>query len=108
MVEMPLTVSHLLVAGEIRIFNFVESMNLLNVRSKMENCFSATFQFWAIPEIRKSLDKKIILLVYGENFLKETDTREPTNKGFVTMLLDVVRLIGHISVIEHFSEDFSN
>ena len=47
------------------------------------------------------------MLVYGGNFLKATDNIEPTNKDFVTMLLVVVRLIGHISVIEHFSEDFS-
>ena len=54
----------------------------------MENCLPAAFQYWAIPEIRKSLDKKISLLVYGGNQV-------------------VVRLIGHISVCEHFSEDFS-
>ena len=35
--EMPRTVSNLLVAGEVRIFNFMESMNLLNVRKEMEN-----------------------------------------------------------------------
>ena len=60
LVEMPLTVSHLLVAGEVRIFNFVESMNPLNVRKDMANCLPAAFQFWAIPEIRKSLDKKSV------------------------------------------------
>ena len=45
--------------------------------------------------------------MYGGNFLKETDNNEPTNKGFVIMLLVIVRLIGHISVCEHFSEDFT-
>ena len=95
LVEIPLTVSNLLVAGEVRIFNFVESINPLNVRKEMENCLPATFQFWAIPEICKSLDEKISLLVYGGDFLKETDNSEPTNKGFVTMLLVIVRLIGH-------------
>ena len=49
--EMPRTVSNLLVAGEVRIFNFVESMNPLNVRKEMENCLPVAFQFWAIPEI---------------------------------------------------------
>ena len=37
LVEMPLPVSNLLVAGEVRIFNFVESLNPLNVRNEMEN-----------------------------------------------------------------------
>ena len=35
LVEMPETVSHLLFAGEIRIFNFVESMNPLNIRKEI-------------------------------------------------------------------------
>jgi hypothetical protein len=88
-------------------FQLLESMNLLSVRKEMENCLPAAFQFWTIPEIRKSLDKNISVLVYGGNFLKETDNSEPTNKGFVTMLLVIVRLIGHFSVCKHFSEDFS-
>jgi hypothetical protein len=81
-------------------------MNPLNVRKEMENCLPATFQFWAIPKIRKSLDEKISLLVYGGNFLKETNNSGPINQGFLAMLLVVVRLIGHISVCKHFSEDF--
>ena len=72
LVEMPLTVSHLLVAGEIRIFNFVESMNALNVRKEIENCLPVAFQFWAIPEVCKSLDKKISLLVYIGNIMNKT------------------------------------
>ena len=53
------------------------------------------------------MDEKISLLVYGGDFLKETNNREPTNKGFVTMLLVIVRLMDHFSVGKHFSEDFS-
>ena len=104
-VEMPTSISNLLFAGEIRIFNFVESMNPLNVRKEMENCLPSAFQFWAIPEIRKILDEKILSLVYGGNLLKETNN-EPTKQGFITMLLVIVRLIGHINVCEHISEDF--
>ena len=52
LVEMPQSIPNLLFAGEIRIFNFVESMNPLNVRKEMENCLPAAFQFWATPEIR--------------------------------------------------------
>ena len=107
LVEMPETVSHLLVAGEIRIFNFVESMNALNIRKEIGNCLPAAFQFWAVPKIRKSLDKIISLLVFGGNILKETENSEPTNKGFVSMLLVVVRLMDHFLVCEHYSEDFS-
>ena len=51
LVEMPRTVSNLLVAGEVRIFNVVESMNLFNFRKEMENCLPVTLQFWAFPEI---------------------------------------------------------
>ena len=60
LVEMPPSVSNLLSAGEIRIFNFVESMNPPNVRKEMENCLPAAFQFLATPEIQKILDGKIL------------------------------------------------
>ena len=107
LVEMPETVSHLLFAGEIRIFNFVESMNPLNIRKEIGNCLPAAFQFWATPKIRKSLDKKINVLVFGGNLLKKTESNEPTDKGFVAMLLVIVRLLDHFLVCQHFSEDFS-
>ena len=73
LVEIPTSVSNLLFAGEIRIFNFVESMNPLNVRKEMEICLPSAFQFWAIPETRKILDEKILSLVYGGNLLNETN-----------------------------------
>ena len=107
LVEMPETVSHLLFAGEIRIFNFVESMNPLNIRKEIGNCLPAAFQFWATPKIRKSLDGKINVLVFGGNLLKKTESNEPTDKGFVAMLLVIVRLLDHFLVCQHFSEDFS-
>ena len=107
LVEMPETVSHLLFAGEIRIFNFVESMNPLNIRKEIGNCLPAAFQFWATPKIRKSLDEKISVLVFGGNLLKKTESNEPTDKGFVAMLLVIVRLLDHFLVCQHFSEDFS-
>ena len=70
---MPQSIPNLLFAGEIRIFNFVESMNTLNVRKEMENCLPSAFQFWAIPEIQKIIDEKILSLVYGGNLLNETN-----------------------------------
>ena len=73
LVEMPPSVSNLLFAGEIRIFNFVEYTNPLNVRKEMKNCLPSAFQFWAIPEIRKIIDEKILSLVYGGNLLNETN-----------------------------------
>ena len=58
LVEMPETVSHLLFAGEIRIFNFVESMNPLNVRKEMENCRPSAFQFGLFLKFEKFWTKK--------------------------------------------------
>ena len=46
-----------------RVFNFVESLLPLNVRKEIENCLPASFEFWAIPIIKKLLAKKI-----GVNF----------------------------------------
>ena len=43
LVEMPLSVSDLLVLGENRVFNFVESFNPLNMRKEMENYLPAIF-----------------------------------------------------------------
>ena len=40
--------------------------------------------------------------------MEEINKSEPINQGVLIMLLVVVRLVGHISVIEHFSEDFLN
>ena len=105
-VEMPQSIPNLLFAGEIRIFNFVESMKPLNVRKEMENCLPSAFQFWAIPEIQKILEEKIMLLVYGGNLLEETNNK-PTEQGFISILLVIVRLIKHFNVSEHVSEDFS-
>ena len=85
----------------------MESMNPLNIRKEIGNCLPAAFQFWATPKIRKSLDEKISVLVFGGNLLKETESNEPTDKGFVSMLLVIVRLLDNFLVCQHFSEDFS-
>ena len=57
LVEMPLSVLDLFVLGKNRVFHFVESFNPLNMRKEMENYLHAIFQFWAIPDIRKLLEK---------------------------------------------------
>ena len=106
LVEMPQSIPHLLFAGEIRIFNFVESMNPLNIRKEMENYLPSAFQFWAIPEIREILDEKMMLLVYGGQLLEETNN-EPTEQGFISILLVIVRLIEHFNECIHVGEDFS-
>ena len=54
---MPLSVLDLFVLGKNRVFHFVESFNPLNMRKEMENYLHAIFQFWAIPDIRKLLEK---------------------------------------------------
>ena len=65
LVEMPKSVKELSVTGEHRILNFVESFMPLNMRKEAENCLPAAFQFWALPKVKKLLDKKINLLVFG-------------------------------------------
>ena len=61
LVELPQSVSHLLVAGDNRVFNFLEAMNPNNLRKEMETCLPTALQFWTIPKFRKLLDKKISL-----------------------------------------------
>jgi len=101
LVELPHSVLDLLVAGENRVFNFVEAMNPLNLRKEVVNCLPAAFQFWAIPEIRKLLDEKNSLLVFGGSLLKETDDNETSNQGFLHVLLNsYVRF--PISIIQRF------
>ena len=84
---MPQSVLDLLVMGECRVFNFVESMSPLNVRKEAENCLPAAFQFWEIPKISRLLDEKINMLVFGGKLLKETNCVEPSNQGMLIMLL---------------------
>ena len=43
LVEMPITVSNLLVAGEVRIFNFVENMNPLYLEKRWKIVFLSLF-----------------------------------------------------------------
>ena len=87
---MPHSVPNLLVMGEKRVFNFVESLNPLNVRKEVENCLPAAFQFWTIPEIQKLLDKNQIR-VFGGVLLKEINNDEPSKQGFLIMLLTSVQ-----------------
>ena len=55
LVKMPKSVTELLFMGENRIFNFVESLMLLNLRKEAENGLPAAFQFWAKPQVKKLL-----------------------------------------------------
>ena len=86
LVELPHSVSDLLVTGEKTVFNFVEAMNPLNLRKEVENWLPAAFQFWAIPEIWKLLDEKISLFFFGGSLLKETDDNETSDQGFICLL----------------------
>ena len=58
LVEMPTSVSNLLYAGEIRIFNFIESMNPLNVRKEMETVFRLFFNFGLFLNFERFWTKK--------------------------------------------------
>ena len=106
LVQLPHSVLDLLVMGENREFNFVESSNPLNVRKEVENCLPAAFQFWTIPKIQELLDERIKILVFGGNLLKETDDNEPSNQGILIMLRRTVKHLRHISIFNHFDKIF--
>ena len=72
LVHLPESVSELLTLGDGRKFNFTESMMTLHLRKEADNCLSAAFQFWTIPEVKKLLDEKIHLLVFGGKWSLET------------------------------------
>ena len=54
----PKSVMELLVTGEQRIFNFVESLMPFNLRKEAENCLPAAFQCWALPKVKKTVGQK--------------------------------------------------
>ena len=95
-----------MVTGDNRVFNFLEAMNPINLKKEVDNCLPAAFQFWAIPEFRKLLDKKISLLVFGASLLKETDDNETSDQGFICLLLSAVKLLRHIPFMCHFTRIF--
>ena len=80
---MPKSVNELLVTGEHRIFNFVESFMPLNMRKEAEYCVPAAFQVSALPKVKKLLDEKINLLVSGGKWLLETQNEDPYNQGML-------------------------
>ena len=55
----------------------------------------------------ETFGQKIKLLVFEGNLLKETDDHEPSNQGFLVMLLTTVKLLCHISIFNLFRQDFS-
>jgi hypothetical protein len=109
LVELPHSVSDLLIKSDNRVFNFLEAMNTNNLRKEIETCLPITFQFWSIPKFRKLLDEKISLLIFGGNLLKEIDNDNSSNQGLVSLLLTIVKLIRQIPFmcLCHFSRDFS-
>ena len=64
----------------------------LNLRKEAENCLPAAFQFWAIPKVKKQLDKKIKLLVFGGKWLLETNDEDKYNQGIQSLLLAAVKI----------------
>jgi len=104
LVELPKSVSELLTLGDDRRFNFVESMMTLNLRKEAENCLPAAFQFWAIPKVKKLLDEKIKLLVFGGKWSLNTGIEDTYNQGILPMLLSAMKLQDHILQCEHYNE----
>ena len=78
--------------GGDRRFNFVESMIPLNVRTEAENCLPAAFKFWAIPKVKKLLNEKIKLLVFGRNWSLETGKEDTYNHGILVLLLSAMKI----------------
>ena len=107
LVDLPKSVSELLILGDDRRFNFVESMMTLNLRKEAENCLPAAFQFWAIPKVKKLLDEKINLLVFGGKWSLNTGIEDTYNHGILPMLISAMKLQDHILQCEHYDETFS-
>ena len=107
LIELPLSVTDLLVTGDNRVFNFLEAMNPKKLKEEKEACLPSAFSFWTIPKFRKLLDEKINVLVFGGTLLKETDDNEASEQGFVCLLSTLVKLIRHIPFMCHFSQDYS-
>ena len=99
--------SELSTLGDDRKFNFVESMMALHFRKEADNCFSAAFQFWALPKVKKLLNEKIKLLVFGGKWSLETGIEDAYNDGLLALLLSAMKLQKHILQCEHYNESFS-
>ena len=52
-VNLPASIEQLLHQGEIRTFNFFESVYPLNIRIDAENGLAGAFQFWNLPKLSK-------------------------------------------------------
>jgi len=107
LVHLPESVSELLTLGDDRKFNFTESMMTLHLRKEADNCLSAAFQFWNIPKVKKLLDEKINILVFGGKWSLETSTEDLYNDGLLALLLSAMKLQRHIMQCEHYDETFS-
>ena len=99
--------SELLTLGDDRKFNFTESMMTLHLRKEADNCLSAAFQFWTIPKVKKLLDEKIHLLVFGGKWSLDTGIEDIYNDGLLALLLSAMKLQNHILQCKHFNETFS-
>ena len=106
-VNLPESVSELLTLGDGRKFNFTESMMTLHLRKEADNCLSAAFQFWIIPEVKKLLDEKIDLLVFGGKWSLETGIEDMYNDGLLALLLSAMKLQEHIMQCQYFDDTFS-
>ena len=84
---MPKSVKELLVKGEHQNKNFVESFKSLNIRKEAEYCLPAAFQFWALPKVKKLLDEKINLFIFGREVATGNTNKDPFNHGMLIMSL---------------------
>ena len=82
-------------------------MMTLHLRKEADNCLSAAFQFWNIPKVKKLLEEKINILVFGGKWTLETSTEDLYNDGLLALLLSAMKLKRHIMQCKHYDETFS-
>ena len=93
-VEFPKTFDEFIYEGEIRIFNFFESMYPLNIRKDAENGLFAAFKFWNMPKTKNLFDELLdeFLFEYKDFDNNPERTYDVTNFGVVTMMRAITLL----------------
>ena len=100
-VELPKTFDELINEGEIRTFNFFESMYPLNIRKDAENGLFSAFRFWNVPKTKFLFDNLLdeFMFEYKDSDNNPERTYDLTNFGTVTMMKAIILL--QKSIIDH-------
>ena len=97
-VNLPNSIDQLLQQGEVRTFNFFESMYPLNIKIEAENSSAAAFQFWDLLKLITRLNEVMVDFLFNQtDYDRNPETTAYFNGiGVVTMLkaiCDVQRTI---------------